>query len=155
MSTTMYATRLAWADRWTHPTIENLVEPLREQHQEGFAELIKQLDGLDHVRREFIWYGESWQWTVRYTLLDDQGDDLDILCYLVANLEKPLVCVPLNATALGAMPTRRLGRFINEGLRSAKCAVDLNWAKWTPNSLTEVNFLLDLIKRKIKLTCPA
>ena len=152
MSTTTYATRLPWTDRWTRPTIEQLLEPLGEQHREGFTELIQQLDSLDHVERELVWYGASWRWTVQYSLLDDQGDNLGALCYLVANLNAPLVCVPLNTTSLEAMPTRRLGRFINEGLRSAKRAVELHWAKWTPNSLAETKLLFDLIKRKIKIT---
>jgi hypothetical protein len=45
---------------------------------------------------------------------------------------------------------RRLNRYIRDSIRLAKRAVDLYWATWTPTAMTEVEHLVDLVKRKRK-----
>lgn len=145
----------AWADRWTKPTMEKLLEPLKEHHRQGLEHLLEQAETLDRINQSLIWYGPSWKWTIQLSLVDDQSNDQTSLGYLVPNLERPIVCIPLDESMLSALPSRRLGRFINEGIRSAKCAVAVHWATWTPNSFSEVKLLADLMKRKVKIILAA
>jgi hypothetical protein len=75
------------------------------------------------------------------------ADEPRTLCYVVPNLDRPLVCVPLTAAVIQQLPKRRLARFISEGITSAKCAVSIRWAMWSPSTENEVTLLIDLLRR--------
>ena len=148
---TAYAPPSPWTNRWSEPSPQQLLNLLQEQHQTGFTTLIEKLDTDEHVRQSLVWYGQTWHWTIKYDLLNEAGNELGILCYVVPNDTNPLVCITLERSVIEALPTKRLGRFLNDGIRSAKCAITIHWAKWTPNTMTEVDLLLDLLKRKAKI----
>jgi hypothetical protein len=155
-------TRLPWQDRWTRPNLDQLLQPLNHQQRRYFQQLIDQLDGYENVERELIWYGDSWKWTISYVFKttntngrttrrgSDPGEG-QILCYLVPKTDQPLVCVPMADEQIQKLPMRRLGKFIRDGIKSAKCAVATHWATWTPTARTETELLGDLLKRKFKM----
>ncbi len=143
--------RTAWSDRWRQPTMKQLIEIQKEQHQKLLTELIEKLGDFEGVDQDLIWYGTGWQWTFRYTLSDHNGGEPANLAFVVPRPESPMVCLPLVASVIEQLPIKRLSKFIREGIKSAKCAVKLHWAIWTPNNQSEVDDILDLIKRVHKL----
>jgi hypothetical protein len=143
--------RPAWEDRWNPPTFEQLMAPQKEQHQNLLHELLNRLEGFDGVSRDIIWWGDSWKWTLQFNLDTPDGPTSEPMAYFVPNPESPIFCVPLREELIAQLPMKRLNRYIRDGIRGAKCAVQIHWAKWTPTAMTEVEHLTDLIKRKHKL----
>ncbi len=148
--------RLPWEDRWAEPTLDQLMEPIVPQPRKALKTLMEQVEELGQVERSVTWYGPAWKWTLEYLLQDEQGADLNVLCYLVPSTASPVICVPLTEDVVERLPMRRLNRFIRNGIRSAKCAVSIHWAVWNLTAVAEAGHLMDLIKRKHKiLSTPA
>ncbi|MFA9476777.1 hypothetical protein ACERK3_00585 [Phycisphaerales bacterium AB-hyl4] len=142
--------RIAWEDRWTQPTLEQLIEPLREQTREIFQAMMEQIEQIEGTEQHLIWYGPAWRWTIEYRIPTHTGEPANLI-YLVPNPETPVVSIPLPETIVAKLPVKRLNKYIRDGIRSAKCAVELHWAVWSPNAKTEVEHLGDLLRRKHKL----
>ena len=143
--------RSPWEDRWNRPTLEQLVQPQREQTLPVMQALLEQLGELENVQQSLIWYGPAWKWTIQFTLHDNKGKEVDKLAYIVPNPEGFVVSVPLAEKVVSQLPIRRLNKVIRDAVRSAKQAVELHWATWTPNSASDIEHLMDLLKRKQKI----
>lgn len=151
MNKTATPTRSVWEDRWSEPTVEQLLEGLKDHHRKPIASLLEQTHRLDGIEQHLRWYGKAWKWTVELTFRDTEGNDLGVLLYIVPNPDAPTVSIPLQGETYDQLPLRRLNKYIREGLRSAKCAVELYWAGWTPTSQSDADHLFDLIKRKHRM----
>mgnify|MGYP005846460467 CR=1 FL=1 len=143
--------RDAWQDRWSKPTLDDLLGPHKVQTRKVLEHLMEHVDGLPNVQQKIIWYGNAWKWTLQYTLHDAKGREVDTLCYVVPRTEQPLVSVPLSEQQIGKLPIRRLPKIVREGIRSAKFALTTHWANWTPNLVGDTNQIFELLKRKHKM----
>ena len=85
------------------------------------------------------------------SLHDDNGREMDVMAYFVPNPQTPIFCIPMRQELIAQLPLKRLNRYIREGIRSSKCAVELHWAMWVPTASTEADHLTDLFKRKHKI----
>jgi len=151
MSSNSLTSRLPWQDRWTQPTLLQLLEPLKIQHRRLFEQLMEELTQFEQVDQIIHWYGFAWNWTIQYRLHDKNAAEPHTLLYLVPRVENPIIVIPLSDKVIEQLPLKRLNRFIRDGIKNAKHAVAIHWATWTPNSKAEVSFLADLLKRKCKL----
>jgi len=151
MAKTTLKSRLPWENRWEEPTVEQLLEPLAAHHRRAVDTIIKAIAEYDDVEMATIWYGPSWNWTLQFHFPASKGKEPLVLCYVVAKVGAPVVSIPLTDGQIEQLPMRRLNKLIREGIKTAKCAVTVHWANYTPNNQTEVSHLLDLIKRKHKL----
>lgn len=151
MSKAVISKRSVWEDRWVEPKAEQLLAALKDHHRSAIEALLEQTHQLDGIEQHLHWYGKAWKWTFELTFCDAKGNDLGTLAYVVPNPENPLVSIPLDKDTYEQLPMRRLNRYIREGLRAAKCAVELYWAGWTPSSAGDAEHLFDLIKRKHRL----
>ncbi|MCE9591430.1 MAG: hypothetical protein K8S99_12995 [Planctomycetes bacterium] len=153
MSRQALSSRLAWQDRWSQPSLDQLLRPLNAQHTRLVNSLMEQLAQLSGVEQSIIWYGPAWKWTIAYTIKPATTSrstklvDPHVLCYIVPKVDGPLVCVPLNDGSLDVLPIQRLTKFVRDGIKLAKFAVAIHWAMWTPATLSEVAQIVDLIKR--------
>jgi len=156
MSRTASTNRLAWNDRWSQPSLPQLLDPLKQHHRRVMDATLNQLVDLTGVERSIIWYGPAWKWTIHYTFVNspsknNKNPDAATLCYLVPRIESPMICVPLSDDVIEKLPMTRLSRFIRDGIKMAKCAVKIHWAVWTPASQSEVAQIVELIKRVHKM----
>ncbi|BAM04255.1 hypothetical protein [Phycisphaera mikurensis] len=151
-----------WTNRWAPPTDEELLSNLTGNTENHVRNLIQRVeDAAPGIQRKVIWHGMSWRWTIQFTSpsilgyndASDQEDEpgRDLLYTIVPNPLEVLVVIPLRPEHLEHLPIRRLNRYIRDGIRNAKWAVDLRWVKWIPTANTEVEHLLDLLKRKAKI----
>lgn len=151
-----------WTNRWEPPTDEQLLANLTGNTENHVRNLIQRVeDAAPGIERSVIWHGTSWRWTIQFTspsvLGHNDASDLeeqegrDLLYTIVPNPLEVLVVIPLRPEHLEHLPIRRLNRYIRDGIRNAKWAVDLRWVKWIPTANTEVEHLLDLLKRKAKI----
>lgn len=146
----------AWADRWNEPTAEALMAELNEPATIHMPKLLSNVEGeVPSLKQRVIWHGTSWRWTLEYSaesiITTAGGEGREVLFYFVPNPEEPLVCVPLRPEVLEHLPIRRLNRYIRDGIKSAKWAVDIRWGKWIVTANTEVEHMTDLLKRKAKI----
>lgn len=151
MSPSTPPARPAWENRWNTPTFEELLIVQKEQHQNLLNKLLESIEAFEGISSSIVWYGSAWKWTIEYAFTDDDADTTEPLAYFVPDPEAPILCIPLREEMIDQLPLKRLNRYIREGVRGAKCAVQIHWAKWTPTAMTEVEYLLDLIKRKHKM----
>jgi len=151
MTTTEYEVKNPWEDRWAQPELEQLLAPLDEQRRKVVDILIEMIGDYEGVHLSVIWHGTAWKWTLQFSLYGPDGNLIDTLAYLVPKPEAPVLCVPLRPSTVEKLPLKRLNRYIRDGIRVAKRAVDIYWAVWTPTAVTETDHLRDLIKRRYKL----
>jgi len=142
--------RSPWENRWEEPSLEELIAPYQDNAKKVIDLLLEQLDSLEDVERSIRWHGVAWKWTIQYSLADEAVEDDRPLCYLVPKPEQLVVSIPMTQGVIATLPMRRLNRYVRDSIRSAKRAVELYWATWTPTAMTEVEHLVDLVKRKRK-----
>ncbi len=146
-----------WADRWNTPDRDTLLGKLNEPASVLIPKLLDNTyENVEGLEEELIWHGTSWRWTIQFTAPGDPkegaaSEEREVLFYFVPNPEEPLVCVPLRPEQLEHLPIRRLNRYIRDGIKGAKWAVDVRWGKWLLTANTELEHLTDLLKRKGKI----
>jgi len=150
-----FKTRSSWENRWSEPSLDQLLTPIRDPHKKIFEQLIQEINACGDVTQQLIWYGDAWKWTLQFIQHDEDGQEIGTLCYLVPKEENPLICVPLDDGLIGRLPVKRLGKTVREGIRSAKCAVQTHWASWSPSNGSDLAQIVDLVKRKHKLALTA
>ena len=146
-----YQVKSPWEDRWVQPEVAQLLDPLDEQRRKIVDILIEKINEYPGVHQSLIWHGTAWRWTLEFSLYDEDGKLIETLAYLVPNPESPVLCMPMKAQMMNKLPIKRLNRYIRDGIRVAKRAVDIYWAVWTPTAVTETEHLMDLIKRRHKI----
>lgn len=149
------STDTAWSDRWHKPEIEALLEPIRPHQQKPMTQVIEELDAIEGLERDVIWFGSSWKWTIQYALpAIKRGEEREPVCYVVPSDEQPLVCVPMDQGLIDTIPTKNQGKFIRDGLSGAKGAVAIQWATWSPASANDVVQLMEIVARKLETLVP-
>lgn len=142
----------AWEDRWNKPELQAMHAQLKEQHQNLLANLLAGIEAYENIEKDLVWHGPSWKWTIEYSLTGPTKLPVtDPMAYFVPNPETPLLCIPLRLEHIAELPLKRLNRYVRDEIKTAKCAVSVHWCTWNPTAMTEVEHLLDLIKRKYKL----
>ncbi len=147
--TTGYSKRSAWEEQWETPTLPKLLEVYDDEQKQIIVHQMNEIEALGQMRQEFKWYGNSWKWTIEY-LFDDHKGKEQTLAYVVPALDSMMIWVPLLDDEIAELPLKRLTKFVREAIRIANFAFEVHWAKWSPNSVGEVNLLMELIKRKRK-----
>ena len=135
----------AWDNRWDKPNLNQLLTPLKAHQKRPFEQMVRELESIDGLERSVTWFGASWKWTIQY---HPQGKPDHPVCYLVPDLETPKVCVPLSDPDIDQLPLRRLSKFIRDGIKAAKCALNTHWAIWSPVSRNEAEMVVELVGRK-------
>ncbi len=143
-------TELPWEDRWTVPTQEILLKVYKEQPLKVSKQLMAGVEGFENISKRLLHQGVSWRWSWIYEFTG--GSKPTPLVYLVPNPEGMIVIVPITDAILESLPFRRLNRYIRESIKTAstKQSVDLHWVEFTPTASSEVEHIMDLIKRKHK-----
>lgn len=154
MAKAKHAPLIPWANRWATPSADELWAPHKEAHQKALKSFFEGALGFDGMEQALAWHGEGWMWTFEITLakanLGGQSAGQDAFAYIVPRPEFPEVVIPLSEAFLEIVPMRRLNRFIRDAIKSSKQSVDMHWTTWAPSAQTEVDHLLDLVKRKHK-----
>lgn len=156
MAKKTFNVRSPWEDRWREPSLDELLKPYKENSKKVTDLFFKKMGEIDDTSWRIVWHGAAWRWTVEFVLgsaesdAGESGEDGVVLCYFVPRPEQPTISIPLTDEAIAALPMRRLNRYVRDGIRSSKRAVDLHWATWTPTAGAEIEYLIDLIQRKRK-----
>lgn len=149
-----------WFDHWNTPTAETLLKEVKETHRTVLPTLREQLRQLPGLEERVVWMGDAWKWTLEYVLPGHHvsgPESPDAFCYLVpvpssdnpsAIPDSPLLVMPIPDPFIDAVPFKRLNRYVRDGIKSGKLAVDLIWITWSPGPGPELEHLIDILKRK-------
>ncbi|MCC7147419.1 MAG: DUF2236 domain-containing protein [Phycisphaeraceae bacterium] len=138
----------AWQDRWSQPTVKDLIDGIGSLHRGGAKILVERIGKLEGVDASLVWYGPSWKWTVQYSLPSTSKKPAEVLCYLVPRQTGPMICVPLTESQMEALKARRLRKFVRDGLEAARRSVQTYWGVWTFATDGEAELLCELVRRK-------
>lgn len=144
MTAAIEAAREAWENEFREPQIEDL----RGMYEESALFLYDAVRAgalaLDGVTEELAWEGIPWRWCLRMSHPNDTG----VFAYIAPMPTGPELCLPLTTECVESIPLRRLKRYARDNIVKAKKVGSDRWPSWRVNAKTELEELLDMLKRK-------
>lgn len=135
--------RVPWADRFRTPSVDDLLAP----HSEPMVELIEsaraRLCEFEGIQETIAWHGIPWRWTFEY-----QADGSPGWAYLIPEPDRPQLTLPLTAGVIESLPMRRLKKSIRDGIIQGREVRLTRWCSWDITTMTQLDDLMDLVKRK-------
>ncbi len=117
----------AWSDQFSQPTEKELRALLQKPGSTLFDRTIRLFDGLSGVRREMVWYGQPWRWTVTYrTKLSEEP-----LAVLVPNPEDLQLAMPMDQDFAESLVERKPKKTVHDGLDMVRAPFDSRWGVWS------------------------
>jgi hypothetical protein len=144
MSAAAETAREAWENEFREPSLEELRGMYEDSELHLFDACREGAVELEGVEWEIAWEGVPWRWCLRFTHPADEG----VFAYLAPMPEKPELCVPLSSECVDSIPLRRLKKYGRDGIVKAKKVGSQRWPSWTLSAKTELEEMLDVMKRK-------
>ena len=141
-----YAPPSIWTNEYNTPSIESLRKLVINDAKKSFDKSMSKIVGLENVTTDVKWYGECWYWTVAF-MSDFLEEPLAILVPAEENLQ---IAAPLTHDFIEQLSTRRLKRFVRDGLELALPPHRTNWAVWSIPTPAAFEDVLPVIKSKQK-----
>ena len=136
-----------WTDEFNTPTVEGLRGLVELDAKKAFDKARSKILALhDEISEELLWFGDCWFWTVAFSLSGQEQP----LAILIPSAEDFQIAAPLDAEFVDQLSTRRLKRFVRDGIDLALPPHKTNWAIWsvpTPGALED---LMPVLKNKCK-----
>jgi len=145
-----YAPPSIWTDEYNKPSIEDLRKFALNDSKKAFDKAQTKILALDNVTTEVKWYGECWFWTVAF--MSDFTDEP--LAVMIPAFEDLQLAAPLTHDFIEQLSTRRLKRFVRDGIELAMPPHRTEWAVWSIPSNAAVEDVLPVIKSKQKYYTP-
>lgn len=137
--------RNAWDDRFARPTEEALLELHPKTVQRLLEQARETLTSYEGSAEKLDWEGLPWRWCWSYS---KEGDPTRAMAYLTPEPGRPQLSVPLTVAMIESMPVKRLKKHVRDGLIGARKVSEIRWASWEFSSKTELEDVLDIVKRK-------
>ena len=145
-----YASPLIWTDEFNSPTIKGLRVLAINDAKKAFDKAIVKIEALENVVTDVKWYGECWFWTVSF-----HSDFLDEpLAIMIPAEENLQIATPLTHEFIDQLSTRRLKRFVRDGLELAMPPHRTTWAVWSIPTIGAVEDVMPVLKAKQKYYTP-
>lgn len=143
---TKYSPPSIWTDEFNTPTVEGLRKLVVSDAKKAFDKAISKMHALGEIREELRWYGDCWYWCV--ALMSEHMDDP--LAILIPFPEDLQIATTLSHEFIDQLSTRRLKRFVRDGLELAMVPHQTNWAIWSIPTPMAVEDVMPVIKNKFK-----
>ena len=131
--------RPLWTDRFAQPSAEQLLAGLAKEEASLTQKLREALSG-GGLTEAVRWCGLPWRWALVYAGADGEDE-----AFLVPNPEGPSAVIRLTHEQVGDLPTRKLSRYLREGLAQTRLVAGVCWPEWTFQSQNQVKDLVDLV----------
>jgi len=145
MSAATKTAREAWENEFREPSLDELRGMFNENEVRLFDSCLEGAEALGGVTGRISWEGVPWRWCVRFEH-PEAGEQP--FAYLAPSPEGPELCVPLTSECVDSIPLRRLKRYGRDAIVKAKKVGSTRWPSWTISAKTELEELLDILKRK-------
>ncbi|MDP7006524.1 MAG: hypothetical protein QF718_09985 [Phycisphaerales bacterium] len=141
-----YATTSIWTDEFNKPTVDGLRKLVILDAKKAFDKARTKIHSLGEYENEVQWFGDCWFWTVSFV-----SDNLDEpLAIIIPSPEDLQIATPLTHEFIDQLSTRRLKRFVRDGLELAMEPHKTNWAIWSVPTPAAVEDVMPVIKSKHK-----
>jgi len=143
---TKYAPPSIWTDEFNTPTIESLRNLTINDSKKAFDKAKSKILALENVTVDIKWYGDCWFWSVAF-MSSFIEDPLAIMIPAEENLQ---IAAPLTHDFIEQLSTRRLKRFVRDGLELAMPPHRTSWAIWSIPTPAAVEDVMPVLKSKQK-----
>ncbi len=141
-----YSPPSIWTDEFKKPKIDDLRDLLDAELKKVFDKTRAKVMELGDVEEDVIWFGECWFWSVAF-MIEGQQEPLTIL---IPSVEDFQIASPLKADFLDQLSTRRLKRFVRDGIDLAMPPHQTNWAIWSVSTIPAIDDVMPVLKSKYK-----
>lgn len=140
----------AWQDRFSVPTAEGLRRGMAKPLGDIVEKARITLTELGGLVEDISWEGVAWHWTIVYHTPAQNGGHA--WAYLIPDPQGPKLAVPLDEDEVRRLPLARAKKHVRDGVMSAKRVNRTWWAVWDVNSKSALEDVLDLVRRRHKLS---
>jgi len=141
-----YSPPSIWTDEFNKPKIDGLRDLLDSELQKVFNKVKAKIMELGDVEEDVMWFGECWFWSVAFKI---EGND-EPLAILIPSAEDFQIASPLQGDFLEQLSTRRLKRFVRDGIELAMPPHETNWAIWSVSTIPAIDDVMPVLKSKYK-----
>lgn len=143
---TKYAPPSIWTDEFNVPTVKGLRELLDPDSKKAFDKALSKIHSLGKIEEELRWFGDCWYWSVAL-MAENMEEPLAIIIPVAEDLQ---IATMLSHEFIDQLSTRRLKRFVRDGLELAMPPHQTNWAIWAIPTPVAVEDVMPVIKNKYK-----
>jgi hypothetical protein len=140
--------RIPWEDRFSVPTLRELLGRIEKQHATTFCQARAGLLAITPASEAIIWHGLPWRWTVVY---HSPGADRP-WAYLIPQPARPRLALPLDVAFVRAMQCTRISRYAREGLLAGPQVGTVLWAQWDLLTAAMTDELLSIARQRFEQT---
>ena len=139
-----YAPPSKWTDEYNTPLISDLRNLVINDAKKAFDKAISKIEALGAFETKPQWYGEAWFWSVAFY---PEGADVP-LAIIIPSPEDIQIATQLTHEFIEQLSTRRLKRFVRDGLELAMPPHDTDWAYWLIPTAKAVEDIMPVLKNK-------
>ncbi|MDP6541805.1 MAG: hypothetical protein QF444_00385 [Phycisphaerales bacterium] len=139
-----YAPPSKWTDQFNTPTVDDLRKLVICDAKKAFDKACSKIESLGDFEVKPIWYGECWFWCVGLI----PKDEVDPLAIIIPSPEDIQIATQLTHEFIEQLSTRRLKRFVRDGLELAMPPHDTDWAFWSIPTTKAVEDVMPVLKNK-------
>ncbi len=141
MPTVEFKPKSFWENKFRAPTLAELKSQYPKPIQQLLDEAREALVNFGDYKEDLAWLGVPWRWSLVYK---QAGEPL-AAAYLVPQPIKPRVAIPVEMEFVLAAPTRKLSKFIREGLVHCPEVGGIRWASWELLARSQMDEIIDFM----------
>lgn len=141
---TKYAPPSKWTDEFNTPTVSDLRKLVVCDAKKAFDKSCSKIEALGEFDVKTAWFGECWFWSVVFI---PKGTD-EQFAIIIPSPEDIQIATPLTHAFIDQLSTRRLKRFVRDGLELAMPPHHTEWAFWSIPTVKAVEDVMPVLKNK-------
>ncbi|HIA71177.1 MAG TPA: hypothetical protein EYO01_00505 [Phycisphaerales bacterium] len=141
-----YAPPSIWTDEYNTPDVKDLKKRILEDGSKAIDKLSSKIAALGDVTEEVIWFGDCWFWTIAYMTEYSEKP----LAIVIPFEEDMQIASQLSHEFIDQLSTRRLKRFVRDGIELAMPPHETEWAIWSAHSPAAVEDVMPVLKSLYK-----
>ena len=138
-------TTAIWTDRFSQPSPESLIQGVPSALSGPIEAAMDKLRTLPGIQEMVLWQG-VWHWTIAYR---HEADASRCMAYLIADPNKPRLCIPVPSELVPLLPIRKLSRFVRDGILHAPAVGTIRWSCWPLTLKSQVDELMVLMQDRL------
>jgi len=145
-----YSPPSIWTDEYNKPSVDALRKLALNDAKKAFDKAKSKIVSLENIDVEVRWYGDGWFWSIAF-ISEFLEEPLAIMIPAEENLQ---IAAPLTHEFLDQLSTRRLKRFVRDGLELAMPPHRTSWAVWSIPTTNAVEDVMPVLKSKQRFYTP-
>ncbi len=141
-----YAHPSIWTDEFNTPTVAGLRERILVDGVLGFDEFSERMNELGNITQEVMWFGDCWCWSIAFISEHSEKP----VAVVIPFEEDMQIATPLSHAFIDQLSTRRLKRFVRDGIELAMPPHETEWAVWSAHTTLAIEDIMPVIKSLFK-----